>query len=75
MKKEIEELKKELEDLADKRFILDMKDHWEREDYEWDKCLLRSINAIIEELKGFGIEINYKHGYQIEYKEKKEGNK
>ena len=69
MKERIEELKKELQELADRRFMLDMKDRWTSEDYERNDEMFNRIKEIIEELKQLGIETNYRHGYEIEYKE------
>ena len=67
----MKELKKELQELADRRFYLDMKSHWEHKDFELDDQLLKRINEIIEEFKQNGIEVNYRNGYEIEYKEVK----
>lgn len=70
--KKIEELKNELQDLADKRFMLDMKDNWNNEDYKREDELFKRIKEIIEELKSYGIATNYEHGYEITYSKKEE---
>lgn len=63
----INELKKELENLNEMRFSLDMKDYWNCEDEKKDKKMFDRIQEIIMELEQKGIKANYKHGYQITY--------
>lgn len=65
----MEELKKKLQELADRRFYLDMKSHWDQEDFDLDNELFKKIQNIIKEFETKGIKVNYRHGYPIEYKE------
>lgn len=67
----IENLKKELEDIAEMRFTLDMKDVWTNEDYDKDDRMYKRIKEIIKELDNNGIIAYYQHGYEITYEEKK----
>ena len=53
----LEELKKELEDLEHKEFMLQMIDHWTQEDYRYDNELHQKIMKVkkeIEEVKNNG---------------------
>lgn len=59
----IKELKDRIDELENKKFILDMKDHWEREDYDkFDeycleiKILTEKINNIEEKTKNIPID-------------------
>lgn len=67
----IENLKKELEDIAEMRFSLDMKDNWTNEDYDKNDKMFKRIQEIIKELDNNGIIAHYQHGYEITYEEKK----
>jgi len=67
----IENLKKELEDIAEMRFTLDMKDMWTNEDYDKNNRMFKRIQEIIKELDNNGIIAHYQHGYKITYEEKK----
>ena len=53
----IEELKKELEELEHKEFMVQMIDHWSAEDYRYDRELHEKIMKVkkeIEEVKKNG---------------------
>ena len=65
-------LKDQLQDLADKSFNLDMKDHWEPEDYALDTKITNDIKSTIKQLQSLGVDVEYKHGYPIKYKSKEE---
>lgn len=65
----IEELKKELEEIEERRFYLDMKDHWSNEDYTKDDELLKRRKEIEEELKKFNIKVYSNYSHDINYKE------
>ena len=67
----IENLKKELENIADMKFTLDMKDTWTNEDYDKNDRMSKRIQEIIKELDNNGIIVHYQHGYKITYEEKK----
>lgn len=62
----VEELKKELEQVASRRFYLNMEEHL---DFKLDKEYEEKIDKLVEELKQNKIKVIYKFGYDIEYKE------
>lgn len=65
---EVTELKKKLQDLADKDFYHNMKDHWTQEDFQYDTELGKEIIQVIRDLAKYGVIANYRMGYDIEYK-------
>ena len=48
---DLEKLKKELDDLNEREFYLDMKDHWGHEDYIRSDKLSKQEEAIKEKIK------------------------
>ena len=50
--KTIEELKKELEELKEKKFMLQMCDHWSSDDYKYDRELTEKIRKLEKEIEG-----------------------
>ena len=65
--KSVASLKSLLEDLADRDFYHEMKDHWTHEDFEFSNKLNKQINDVIAQLKEQGIDAKYRTGYPIEY--------
>lgn len=63
----IEKLKEELEELEEKRFYLDMKDSWNREDYKRDDELLTRRKEIEKELLKYGIKVYSEYSHDINY--------
>ena len=47
----MDELRKELEHLKEKQFMLNMCDHWSKDDYEYSDKLHKRILEIESELK------------------------
>lgn len=50
--KTIEELKKELKELKEKEFMLQMCDHWSSDDYKYDRELNEKIRKLEKEIEG-----------------------
>lgn len=47
----MEELKKQLEDIEERIFLLDMKDHWEHKDFELNDEYQKIKNNLLEKIK------------------------
>lgn len=67
----IEQIKKELEKIAEDDFYLEMNNHWERKHYELSDEYHKKINELIKKLEQYGITTKYRLGYEFEYKEVK----
>ena len=65
----IEQLKKELEEAKNDKFLLGMQSHWEHRDFERDSELSDTIKKLIAELEKKGIKVKYEFGYPLEYEE------
>ncbi len=51
----IEEIQKKIKDLETAKFLLNMKDHWNNEDYERDRKYsrdIRELKKILEDMMG-----------------------
>ncbi len=51
----MEELKKKLEELQNREFMLQMKDYWARDDYDLDRKLRAEIREIENKIKEMAI--------------------
>lgn len=69
--RKIEEIKKELEKVAEDDFLLEMKSHWEEKHYKTSDSYHLKIQDLIKELEQQGITTEYRLGYEFEYKEVK----
>lgn len=68
---DITKLKEELERIEEKRFMLDMKDHWTSENYKLDDELFARRKEIEKELLKYGIKVYSKYSHDINYIEEK----
>lgn len=65
---EIEKIKQELNDLAEKDFYLEMIDNWEERHYKLSQKYHKDIKKLIKELEEYGIITEYNLGYEFEYR-------
>lgn len=65
---EIEKIKQELNDLAEKDFYLEMIDRWEERHYKLSQEYHKGIKKLIKELEEYGIITEYNLGYEFEYR-------
>ena len=68
---DITKLKEELEELEERRFYLDMKNHWSTEDFQKDSELFKRRKEIEKELLKYGIKVYSKYSHDINYIEEK----
>ena len=66
---EIEQLKAELNDLANKDFMLEMIDKWDETHYKSSDKYHFEINKKIKELENFNITTEYHLGYDFVFRE------
>lgn len=64
---EVSLLKATLQELADKDFVLEMKDGWTHDDFKKSDEIHAEIESIINKLKNLGINAHYQLGKDIEY--------
>ena len=65
----IEQLKAELDDLANKDFMLEMIDKWDESHYKLSDKYHSEINKKIKELEKFNITTEYHLGYDFVFRE------
>ena len=53
MEKDLEQLKKELDELEEKEFMLQMCDHWDSSDYRYDDELCEQIRNKKKEIQNY----------------------